>query len=887
MINLHNQPKRMVIIAAIAALACLFSMPLNAQNSMGLEPTATPTEGNSRAISIVKSFPFPAGWDASRDAAWDGRHLWIGENGSARLHEIDPSTGEVLSSFEIFGSNPMGLACDGTNLYCADYAVSSGPYPDHLVTYTIAGGMLNSWELPDSPDATSNGAAYDPASGHLWVSDSKYGMVYELDPSDGTVISSFVYPGTKVRGLTWNDGFVYAVDDQDLMLYKLDTDGNIVKSVSVASLGGNPEGLTFDGRCFWITDNDAQMIYKIYAFCAGMGSKKPELFPYSYSPPSMQLIPKGAYEMGDHKGTGNYDELPVHPVYIDSFHMDTFQVTSKEYCAFLNSMNQQGLIDVSDGIVYKKDDDELYCHTSSYNPESHIHWNGNVFMLAAGKNIQPMIYVSWYGAVAYANWRSVQVGLTPSYDLETWECDFSAGGYRLPTEAEWEKAARGGEHSPYYEFPWGDTLDGSKANYEGSGDPFEGDWPETTPVGYYDGNQTPSGVDMANGYGLYDMAGNVWEWCNDLYADDYYQQCIDQDEYYNPKGPSTSYYRTLRGGSWINEMEYFLRCSNRHRNSPIATQFIIGFRLVKECYDAPAMRLIPSGEYEMGDHLGTGFSDELPVHAVRVDEFSMDTFEVSNEEYCLYLRSAFDEGLIEVSGGVVYKMGDSEPYCDTFDADPGSRIHWDGSDFTVIADKDDHPVVMVSWYGAAAYANWRSLQAGLTPCYDLETWECTFGTNGYRLPTEAEWEKAARGNQHNPYLDFPWGNNVDGYMANFAGSGDPYEGDLPETTPVGYYNGNQIPSGADMANGYGLYDMAGNVFNWCNDWYDESYYQYCVDQGIYYNPEGPAGGSLDFRTVRGGSWYNSDLNLLRCARRPYFYPSGRANTVGFRLILSP
>ncbi|MEW6742693.1 MAG: formylglycine-generating enzyme family protein [Planctomycetota bacterium] len=294
----------------------------------------------------------------------------------------------------------------------------------------------------------------------------------------------------------------------------------------------------------------------------------------------------------------------------------------------------------------------------------------------------------------------------------------------------------------------------------------------------------------------------------------------------------------------------------------------------------PAMVLIPGGEFEMGDHHGEGYGDELPVHAVYIDAFWMDTYEVTNEEYCLYLNSAYLLGWIEVRGGVVYKSGDSEPYCDTDSYDSDSRIHWDGSTFTVTSGKEDHPMVEVSWYGAVAYANWRSTWSGLPPCYDLETWECNFDAGGFRLPTEAEWEKAARGGEHNPYYRYPWGNDIDGSKANYWSSGDPYEnGPYPWTTPVGYYDGNQVPPGSDMANGYGLYDMAGNVWEWCNDWYAWDYYSYSP----YDNPRGPAGGA--YRVRRGGSWYTYDDLNLRCADRDLGGPGARLSAHGFRLAL--
>ena len=306
--------------------------------------------------------------------------------------------------------------------------------------------------------------------------------------------------------------------------------------------------------------------------------------PGPFLPASMVLIPGGAFEMGCHAETGETcrDGEELHDVYLDSFYMGVYEVTNRQYCSFLNSAYGQGLIDnpgLHGGEVHKADDTEPYCDTTTSSTNSRITWNGTTFGVISGKEEHPMLTVSWYGAVAYANWLSAQHGRTPCYELETWDCDFNANGYRLPTEAEWEYAARGGEHDPYYMYPWGNALDGSKANYQDSGDEFDGGPdPETTPVGYYDGGQTPAGADMANGYGLYDMAGNVFEWCYDWYDPDYYSS----SPYENPQGPPSAPngYRVLRGGAWSSVGGQWLRCACRRPDLPGYLWGNLGFRIV-------------------------------------------------------------------------------------------------------------------------------------------------------------------------------------------------------------------------------------------------------------------------------------------------------------------
>jgi formylglycine-generating enzyme required for sulfatase activity len=322
------------------------------------------------------------------------------------------------------------------------------------------------------------------------------------------------------------------------------------------------------------------------------------------------------------------------------------------------------------------------------------------------------------------------------------------------------------------------------------------------------------------------------------------------------------------------------------------------------------MVYIPGGEFAMGDHFDPeGYDNELPVHAVSVNSFFMGRFEITYQQYCDYLNSALGSGSIYLSGsGVVCGTGNNRGYCDTFGSNHVSQIVYSGGVFTVGTkdgrDMSDDPMVRVSWYGAAAYCNWRSGEEGKESCYNLSTWDCDFSKHGYRLATEAEWEYAARGGEHSPYYRFPWDDTISHSQANYCSTGSPsydvsptsgnhplWNGVYPYTSPVGFFDGtlkNKVdynwPGSATSyqttsgANSYGLYGMAGNVWEWCNDRYLGDYY----DTSPYNNPTGPASGSS--RVLRGGGCIDSAISC-RVACRYYYSPDIRYSYHGFRLVL--
>ncbi len=263
--------------------------------------------------------------------------------------------------------------------------------------------------------------------------------------------------------------------------------------------------------------------------------------------------------------------------------------------------------------------------------------------------------------------------------------------------------------------------------------------------------------------------------------------------------------------------------------------------------DEIVMVYIPPRQFTMGS---TDYGDEKPPHNVYLDGYWMGKTEVTVGQFRIFIN---DNGYMteagKSGGAYVYVKGSWQKENDA---------NWKNPYFS---QDDKHPVVCVSWNDANAYCDWLSKKIGLK----------------FKLPTEAQWEKAARGTDG---LKYPWGNSPpSGDKVNFADKQawekhkfDWADKDIDDgyayTSPVGTY-----PHGASP---YGLLDMAGNVWEWCADWFDKDYYKNSSDK----NPMGPKSGP--YRVLRSGGWY-INAQFIRCAYRNFYDPSYRDSDVGFRL----
>ena len=366
--------------------------------------------------------------------------------------------------------------------------------------------------------------------------------------------------------------------------------------------------------------------------------------------------------------------------------------------------------------------------------------------------------------------------------------------FRLPTEAEWEYAARGGKKSKGYKYSGSNTIDD---------------------VAWYDTNSAgtthPVASKAPNELGLYDMSGNVWEWCSDWYGKSYYEESPEP----NPIGPEIGTLRVKRGGDW-----YFsankCRVSFRNSNSQHYQTSENGLRLVldmpKETFTVNGVDFdmieVEGGTFTMGatEEQGSDVSDnEKPAHQVMLSPYYIGKTEVTQELW---------EAVM-------------------------------GSNPSFFSGNKNRPVENVSWDDCQVFINKLNRLTG----------------KRFRLPTEAEWEYAARGGKKSKGYKYSGSNTIDDvawYDTNSAGTTHPVASKAP--------------------NELGLYDMSGNVWEWCSDWYGKSYYEESPEP----NPIGPEIGTL--RVKRGGDWYFS-ANKCRVSFRNSNSQHYQTSENGLRLVL--
>ncbi|MDP2984378.1 MAG: formylglycine-generating enzyme family protein [Candidatus Latescibacter sp.] len=286
------------------------------------------------------------------------------------------------------------------------------------------------------------------------------------------------------------------------------------------------------------------VLFMVSLVLFGAYSKKTSAGPDSTQPSQIihgitfVTIPGGTFQMGDEKGDLWSECRPVHMVTVSSFQMSEAEITNSQYCAYLNAAKASGDITTTSSIVTGAKgtyNGQIYMYLSDIfnsNNRCWITYSNNVFSVASGHENWPVVYVTWYGSKAFSEYY----------------------GWDLPREAEWEYACRGGKQYIY------GTDDGSKdkANYWNNG--------PNHPVNVKSYPKNP--------FGLYDMSGNVWEWCSDWYGS------YSASPTTNPIGAQTGTKHVLRGGSWIGNVSN-CRSAIRLSYDPVSGDFVVGFRVVR------------------------------------------------------------------------------------------------------------------------------------------------------------------------------------------------------------------------------------------------------------------------------------------------------------------
>ncbi len=610
---------------------------------------------------------------------------------------------------------------------------------------------------------------------------------------------------------------------------------------------------------------------------------------------NMIFVEGGNYIMGCTMEQGDDcddDERPEHKVFLSDYKIGKYEITNEEYVLFLNSEIENMKFDKNkDKVIYRGYVIfELYCGEQKGGCEDFVEkivYEDNQFKVSEGYENYPVVLVSWHGALAYAEWLSMKTGRY----------------YRLPTEAEWEYAARGGKRGRAYKYSGSNNLDDVAWYFENSNLHLHS-----------------IGGKQPNELGLFDMSGNVWEWCSDWYHEDYYIRCESQDVVKNPQDTIVGAKRVGRGGSWRNKMQD-CRISVRHGWVPDQGRSRLGFRLVCDLENVPFnMKNYINDSAKKNGKLQTSFvvkdldKDGIPdsldncIGSANPNQIDSDGDGLGDacdedddgdgvpdpKDQC---PDTPREALVNEKGceldPVIARLEQNMVWVEGGRFTMGCQEGRDGD-----CDDDEYPAheVELSGYWMGKYevtqAEWRAVM-GSDPSYSKGCNNCPIESvswhdvqeflarlnektgKTYRLPTEAEWEYAARG-----------GKKSQGYL--YAGSNNLNE--------VGWYGGNYQkgksygaegtthPVGQKKPNELGLYDMSGNVWEWCRDWYAGDYYEACEAKGVVRNPQGPSKGS--WRMCRGGSW-SGNARYCRASNRGRDTPVIRSGYLGFRLVRVP
>ncbi|MFO1041724.1 MAG: SUMF1/EgtB/PvdO family nonheme iron enzyme [Planctomycetaceae bacterium] len=517
---------------------------------------------------------------------------------------------------------------------------------------------------------------------------------------------------------------------------------------------------------------------------------------------------------------------------------------------------------------------------------------GKATMVSVDSGTHPVEMVTWNDSLAFCSKLNSENG----------------SGYRLPTEAEWEYACRAGtltkfwtgdESSSVMQSAWSRTNSGGRTHAIGEGKP--------------------------NAFGLFDIHGNVWEWVQDRFEPEYFGMFKVQSAIDPVNESSTSRVRLFRGGSWA---VHTLRCraADRGPNLPTFSGNSIGFRTavsvdaVRQALKRPAkvtpqtavapfdaklarahqeawakhlgvpveytngigmkFRLIPPGEFLMGsgnEHVQQGL-DWINQARLSADAFERSRIQEEGPQHSVKISKPFCLGEVEVTVGQFRAFVDATKYLtqgerfgggnsNTWSPNPNVKpeqvtVHWRAPGYPT---SDNHPVTQVTWADCIAFCNWLSEREGLSSCYsgnEKDGWTYIPGSSGYRLPTEAEWEYSCRAGTttHFSFGDDPLKLAEYGWFAR-ASTGKPQAGSQK------------------LPNPFGLFDLHGNIREWCYDWYSSEYYA----SSPAVDPAGPESGSD--RVMRGGRIGDKAIGC-RSAFRYDIAPFLRNAEGGFRVVRS-